>query len=415
MTDRTMANHTTDGVTLPSDANASGRSFDASERQLLQRVLDSGTLNCTRGTLVRELTAEFAELLRVPYCHAVTSGTAAVHAAIAALDPSPGDEVITTPITDMGAITPILYQSAIPVFADVDAQTYMVTAATVERRITKRTRAVIVTHLFGNCAEMPPIVELCRRRGLLLIEDAAQAVLGGHSGRPSGTMGDIGCFSLQQGKHMTSGEGGLVVTKDPQLAQRIRLFIDKAWDYEEATSDHYFLALNYRMTELQGAVALAQLRKLPGLVAHRVAMAERLTEQIGGLPGVETPRIVPRSRHVYWRYPLRVDARLIRGGADGFGAQLKERGVYCKPRYTERLAFECAVLRDRRTFGASQFPFVGEHRRDDPPVTYDVRDTPGAVAALADVVVLPWNERYEERHVDEIARVVRNVASDLAS
>jgi dTDP-4-amino-4,6-dideoxygalactose transaminase len=400
-------------VSLPSDADASGRSFDVAERELLQRALDSGTLNCTRGKLVRELTAEFAKLLGIPHCHATTSGTAAVHAAIAALDPSPGDEVITTPITDMGAITPILYQTAIPVFADVDPHTYMVTAETIERRITNRTRAVVVTHLFGNCAEMGPIIDLCRRRGLLLIEDAAQALLATHGGRLTGTMGDIGCFSLQQGKHMTCGEGGLVVTKDAKLSRRIKLFIDKAWDYEEPASDHYFLALNYRMTELQGAVALAQLRKLPEMVAHRVRMVERLTQRIAGLKGVHPPAVVPGSRHVYWRYPLRIDAQHIAGGAVGFGEQLRKRGVYCKPRYIEKPAFQCALFRDRRTFGNSQFPFVGEHRRGEPPINYDGGDTPGTFRALAEIVVLPWNERYQDEHVAQISEAIRSVATAL--
>ena len=401
-------------VALPSDGDASGRSFGDAELELLRRVIESGTLNCTKGTVVRELEQHFAQSLDVPHCRAVTSGTAACHAAVAAVDPEPGDEIITTPITDMGAIVPIVYQTAIPIFADVDPLTYNVTADTIERRITPRTKAVMVTHLFGAACEMDPILELCRGRGLPLIEDAAQAYGTTYNGKPVGTLGDIGCFSLQQGKHITAGEGGMVVTSDEALARRMRLFTDKAWGYGDAKPDHYFLAPNYRMTELQGAVALAQLQRLPEMLQQRVAMAERLSAAVEGMAGVAPPAMVPGSNHTYWRYALRVDPAVIRGGADALGAQLKQRGVFCGPRYTVKLAFECQVLRDRRTFGDSGFPFEGPHRAGADPVVYDTADTPGAVEALAGVVVLPINERYDEQHVDHVADVIRQAVAELA-
>ena len=400
-------------VTLPSDADISGRSFGEEEIAILKRVIASGTLNCTKGTTVKEFEERFAASIGIPHCRCATSGTAAIHAAVAAIDPEPGDEIITTPITDMGAITPILYQTAIPVFADVDPLTYNLTAATIARKITRRTRAVMVTHLFGNPCDMDPIVALCKEKGIRLIEDCAQAFCATYKGKPVGTIGDIGCFSLQQTKHITAGEGGMVVTRDETLWRRARLFIDKAWGYGDAKPDHYFLALNYRMTELAGAVALAQLDKLPAMVRHRVAMAGSLSRQISGIRGVQPPQINAGASPVYWKYPLRIDTGIIRGGADAFGARLKEAGIFSAPRYIQKLAFECEVLRDQRTFGASRFPFVGEHRKGDAPVTYDLRDTPGAVEALAGVVVLPWNERYTQDHVDAIARAIGDTAGAL--
>ncbi|GAB4374528.1 MAG: LegC family aminotransferase [Acidobacteriota bacterium] len=400
---------------LPSCADASGRSFGERERELVLRVLESGTLNGTRGTMVPELERRLAETFGVPWARTCSSGTAAIHAAIAAVDPEPGDEIVTTPITDMGAITPIVYQSAIPVFADVDPDTFNVTAETVERCLTRRTRAVIVTHLFGGCAEIDPIAELCRSRGLVLIEDAAQAYLATDAGRLAGTIGDIGCFSLQQSKQITCGEGGFVLCRDERLARRIRIFVDKAWPYGEDHPDHEFLALNYRMTELQAAVALAQLERLPELVACRRRTAARLTELIDDVPGVGPPAVRPGTEHAFWRYPLRVDPARIRGGADALGARLKEAGIFCAPRYVRRLAFECRVLAEQRSFGDSRFPWVGEHRRDDPPVVYSRDRTPGAVAALERVVVLPWNERIDERHVAYIARTIRDAARELAA
>src|SRR5262245_40823264 len=175
-------------VTLPSDADASGRSFGAEELELLRQVIESGTLNCTKGTMVSRFEKRFAEWIGLPHCRAVTSGTAALHTAVAAIDPEPGDEIVGTPITDMGAIAAILYQTAIPVFADVDPRTYQVTAETIAKKLTRRTRAIVVTHLFGNACDMDPILELAARHGLPVIEDCAQAFGATYKGRSVGTL-----------------------------------------------------------------------------------------------------------------------------------------------------------------------------------------------------------------------------------
>ncbi len=401
-------------LSLPSDANASGRSFGAEELAELKKVIDSGTLNCTRGNAVKGFEERFAKWVGMPSCRAVPSGTAAVHAAVAAIDPEPGDEFITTPITDMGAITPILYQTGIPIFADVDPETYNVTAETIAKKITKRTRAIIVTHLFGNPCDMDPILALAADKKLPVIEDCAQAFGTLYKGKHVGTLGTIGAFSLQQGKHMSTGEGGMVVAQDPALMRRIVLFTDKAWGYGDPNPDHYFLAPNYRMTELQGAVALAQLDKLDGMIRRRIEMADRLTAAIAGLSGVATPRLTPGGRMTYWKYALRVDPQIVKGGADAFGAKLKAAGVFCVPRYIQKPAFECQVLRDRVTFGKSGFPFEGPHRAGEPPIVYDRADTPGTTDGLARVVVLPWNESYNPEHVEYIAQVVRDAARELS-
>lgn len=399
---------------LPTCADQTGRSFGEEELALLREVIESGTLNCTRGTAVKRFEEAVAKRFGVPFARTTTSGTAAVHAAIAAVDPEPGDEIITTPITDMGAITPIIYQTAIPIFADVDPRTYNVTAETIAARITPRTKAVIVTHLFGQCCDMDPILALCHAKGIPVIEDAAQSMLGTYKGRLAGTIGDIGCFSLQQTKHITAGEGGFVMTRDDHYARRMRLFIDKAWPYGEPDPDHEFVALNYRMTELQGAVALGQFDKLERFVAQRRATAEALNAALAGIRGVEAPRVLPGIEHVYWRYALYIDDDVILGGADAMGAKLKDAGIFCAPRYTKKLAFECRVIRDHNTFGASKFPFEGPHMAGRPPVRYDVASTPGAVDALRHVVVVPWNEKTSHEDVAYIAAEVRRAAEELS-
>jgi dTDP-4-amino-4,6-dideoxygalactose transaminase len=314
----------------------------------------------------------------------------------------------------MGALTPIIYQAAIPIFADVDPLTYNVTAETIAPKITNRTKAIMVTHLFGNPCDMDPIMELAAQHNLPVIEDACQAYLTEYKGKLIGTIGDIGCFSLQQGKHMTTGEGGIIVGTNGKYTRRMWLFVDKAWGYGDPKPDHYFLALNYRMTELQGAVALAQLDKLEGVVENRIKTAEMLTEMILDVHGVRTPEITSNSKHVYWKYPLRIEDEIIEGGVDSFAANLKERGIFCGPRYIQKPAFMCQIFTERNTFGNSKFPFEGECRKDDPPVVYDPEEYPGTLDALSHVVVLPWNEFYTEEHVQYIADNIKAVAAELA-
>lgn len=399
---------------LPSDANISGRNFGPEELKNLTKVLESGTLNCTKGTWVTQFETDFAKHYGSPYARCATSGTAAIHAAVAAIDPEPGDEIITTPITDMGALTPILYQTAIPIFADVDPYTYNVTAETIEEKITSRTKAIMVTHLFGNPCDMDPIMELAKSKNLPVIEDAAQAFYTEYKGRRAGTIGDIGAFSLQQGKHMTTGEGGIVLVNNDKYTRRTRLFIDKAWGYGDKSPDHYFLALNYRMTELAGAVACAQFHKVEKVVEARVRGANLMTSLIAGLDGVYAPKLTEgTTKHVYWKYCLRVDAKLITGGVDAFARALKERGIFSAPRYIQKPAFACEVFRDQVTFGKSGFPFRGPHRQGLPPVEYNIEDYPGTVEALDTICVLPWNEFYTEDDVRYIADAVIETARQL--
>ena len=405
-----MTTTAADRMTLPSDSDASGRTLGEEELAFLADAIASGTLNSTKGTAVAAFERGLARAIGVKHVVACASGSAAVHCAIAALNPEPGDEIVTTAITDMGALAPILYQGAIPVFADVDPLTCNVTAASVAARITPRTRAIIATHLFGNPCEMAALRALADERGVMLIEDSAQAYLAMVDGRAVGTWGDIACFSLQQGKHITTGEGGFIATNDDALARRVTLFVNKAWGYGDPQPDHYFLALNYRMTELQGAVGLGQLPKLQGCVDARQATAEMLTEQIRDLAGITAPVVADGSTHAYWKYIVMVDPAQVAGGSVALGAKLKARGIFNAPRYIQKPAFQCAVFRDRATFGTSGWPFT---LADPSAVDYDSARFPGTFQALEHVLVLPWNERYTEEHVAFIAGALRDAVAEL--
>src|SRR5437868_286188 len=162
---------------LPSDQDASGRTFDETEERYVLEALRSGTLTTTKGKFGKMLEQKFAEKFGAKYAYACTSGSAAIHIAVAAVNPNPGDEIITTSITDMGALTPLMYQGVVPIFAEVDTKTLNVTAETIKAKISPRTKAIVVTHLFGNPCEMSPIMELAREYNLPVIEDSAQTFL----------------------------------------------------------------------------------------------------------------------------------------------------------------------------------------------------------------------------------------------
>jgi perosamine synthetase len=395
---------------LPSDQDASGRTFDETEINYVTEALRSGTLTTTKGTFGKQLEKKFAEKLGVKYAYACTSGTAAIHIAVATVNPNPGDEIITTSITDMGALTPLMYRGAVPVFAEVDPKTLNVTAETIAAKISDRTKAIIVTHLFGNPCEMDAIMELANKHNIPVIEDSAQTFLAKCGDKYAGTIGAIGCFSLQQGKHMTTGEGGMVVTNDEKMARHMFLYINKAWGYGDSNPDHYFMALNYRISELQAAAALGQLEKLEECVANRERTAAALTELLQGIDGIETPKIAEGSTHVYWKYCLNVDDSKIEGGSVGMANLLKEKNIFSAPRYIVKPAFMCQVFQEKNTLGDSQFPF---NLAREGAVDYEMENYPATAKALHDVLVLPWNEKYTDEHVRYIADNVRIAASRL--
>jgi len=400
-----------DVLTLPSDQNSSGRTLGDEEMKMLEEVISSGTLTSTKGKFVKEFEVKFAELVGAKHAYCASHGTAALHTAYAAIDPEPGDEFITTSITDMGALTPIVYQSAVPMFADVDPDTLNVTAETIEKVISERTKAIVVTHLFGNPCEMGPIMELAKSKNIPVIEDCAQAFMAKQNDQWIGTIGDIGCFSMQQGKHITTGEGGVVVTNNEELARRMFLFVNKAWGYGDSKPDHYFLAPNYRMNELSGAVALAQLSKLSSIVDSRIATADAISKKLAGINGIKTPRVAENSVHTYWKYCLNVDGSVIEGGAVELAVKLREGyGIFSAPRYVQKPAFRCEIFRDQRTFGNSKFPFT--HAR---PESFDYRDEnyKGTLDGLEDILVLPWNEKYTSEHVEYLSAAIHKCVQEL--
>lgn len=387
-------------ISLPSDQDISGRDLGKAEIKELKEVLASGMMFSPKGTKVKTFEKAFAQHYGVKHAVACSSGSAAVHTALKALHLEPGDEVITTPITDMGGIAPILYENLAPVFADIDPRTFNLNVDTIKARLTDKTRAIIVVHLFGNPCDMDPIMELARSKNIKVIEDCAQAFMATYKGKLVGTIGDIGAFSLQQGKHITCGEGGIVISNDDHLARQCFLFVNKGWGYGDPKPDHYFLALNYRMSELCGAVSLAQLGKLNKLVAKRLRAVKAFQRLIKGAKGFQIPYVQRGNQSTYWKYCLLIDEQALGKDCTQVAAELKTAGIASAPRYIQKPAFECELFQKRKTFGASGWPWNGPTRRE--PIFQPER-FPNTYQVLKTILVLPWSEFYKKDHIEYIA------------
>jgi len=282
------------------------------EKELVWSAMSSGAL--AQGVRVRELEERFADFVGVPHAVATSSGTTALHLALLASEVGPGDEVITVPFTFFASASTILFTGARPVFVDVDEASFNIDVAQIEAAITPRTRAILPVSLYGQPADMPAIAEIAERRGLALVEDAAQSHGAAIGDRRSGSWG-AGCFSFYPTKNMTTGEGGMVTTSDSAVADRARLMREHGM---RIRYQHEMVGYNFRMTDIHASIGLAQLPKLPGYNARRGQIAARYDQE---LRGVITPRVQPGVTHVYHQYTIRVNRR------DEFVDQLKERGV----------------------------------------------------------------------------------------
>ena len=270
-----------------------------------------------------------------------------------------------------------------------------------------------MTHLFGNpCDDRRDPRAGGRRTGIPVIEDCAQAYLARSDGRLVGHLGAIGCFSLQQGKHITTGEGGLVVTDDPRSPGGCRCSSTRRGPTARPNPDHEFLALNYRMTELQGAVAIAQLDKLEAGVAQRIAMADLLTRDARRGAGHRRRRSCATTTSRPTGGTRCSSTRdVIPGGPPALAAELRLGGIASAPRYIQKPAFACKVFAEQRTFGDSRWPFTLARPE---AVDYAPSGSPARYAYLDRVLVLPWNERYEAQHVELLGDAIRAAVAQLS-
>jgi dTDP-4-amino-4,6-dideoxygalactose transaminase len=282
------------------DLKAQYASIKGEVNQAIQSVLDS--CQFTLGSEVSAFEEDFAAYSQAKQGIGVNSGTSALHLALLAADVGPGDEVITTPFTFVATVSAICYTGATPVFVDIDPRTFNIDVTRIEAAITNRTKAIIPVHLYGQPADMDPILVIAKRHGLTVIEDAAQAHGAEYKGRRAGSMGDMGCFSFYPGKNLGAyGEGGMVVTSNPEYARTIRMLRD--WGAEKKYQ-HVLKGYNYRLEGIQGAVLRVKLRHLEAWTEGRRAAAAHYDRLLAG-SGVPTPEAIPGTRHVYHVYAIR--------------------------------------------------------------------------------------------------------------
>lgn len=283
------------------------------EKRAVLEVIDSKWL--AQGPRVEAFEEAWAAVCGVKYAVATSSGTTALQTAVLAHGIGSGDEVITTPFTFIASANCVLFAGARPVFVDIDERTYNVDPSRIEAAITPRTKAILPVHLFGYPCDMEPIMELAHRHGLVVIEDACQAHGASIKGRPVGSFG-TGCFSFYPTKNITTAEGGMITTDDPELADRARLIRSHG---QRQRYYHETIGYNFRMTELQAAIGLVQLEKLEHFTTLRRQNAAYLS---GRLRDVVTPYAAEGWRHVYHQYTIRVP-----DGRDRLAEHLQERGI----------------------------------------------------------------------------------------
>jgi dTDP-4-amino-4,6-dideoxygalactose transaminase len=270
------------------------------------------------GSEVAALEQEFANYCDADYGIAVNTGTSALHLALLAAGVGPGDEVITTPFTFVATVAAIDYTGAKVVFVDIDPVSYTIDVTKIEQAITERTKAILPVHLYGQPADMDPILEIAQRHGLIVIEDAAQAHRTEYKGRRVGSIGDIGCFSFYPGKNLGAyGEGGMAVTNNPEYANTMRMLRD--WG-QERRYHHVLKGYNYRMDGIQGAILRVKLRHLDKWTEARRSHAALYDELLAD-SGLKTPTAMPYSYHVYHVYAVRVPQR------ERLQQQLSEQGI----------------------------------------------------------------------------------------
>jgi dTDP-4-amino-4,6-dideoxygalactose transaminase len=298
------------------DLKAQYRSIKPEIDAAIARVLESSQF--VLGAEVATFEQEFAAYCEAKDCIALNSGTSALHLALLAASVGPGDEVITVPFTFVASVAAVIYAGARPVLIDIDPRSFTIDAATIEAAITPRTKAILPVHLYGHPCDMDPIMEVARRHGLVVIEDAAQAHGAKYKGRPVGTIGDIGCFSFYPTKNLGAyGEGGAVTTNNAEYAQKIRSLRD--WG-QDRKYHHAMRGYNYRMEGLQGAILRGKLRHLEKWTEERRAIAKKYDELLADC-GLELPVEMPWARHVYHVYTLRTEGR------DGLQKALLAEGI----------------------------------------------------------------------------------------
>lgn len=335
----------------------------------------------SKGGFLEAFEERFADFLGRKHAVAVCNGTVALHLALLGLGVGPGDEVIVPSMTYVATANAVTYCGATPVFADSDPRTWCVRPESIARLVTPRTRGIIPVHLYGHPCDMAPILELAEAHGLWVVEDCAQAPGALHYGQKTGTFGELATFSFFGNKIITTGEGGMVVADDDALAARLRLLRGQGMDLSRRYW-HPVVGYNYRMTNIEAALGLAQMERVEQLLADRRRVAAWYTARLRGIPGLTLPVETPGAKNVFWIYSVLVDGLARR---DTLMAQLADAGIETRPFFHP----------------VHEFPMYLDARND--------RGCPVACDLGARGLSLPTSSYLKEADVDMIASTLRRM------
>jgi perosamine synthetase len=385
--------------------------YGEEEIEAANQVLRSGHLARQGGSWVARFEKEYADKFGVKHAIAVSSGTAAIHVALAAVGIGPGDDVIHTAHCFIGTATPTLHAGGVPIFADIDPRTFNISPESVEQQITPYTKAIVPVHLNGLPADMDAILSIAREHGLVVVEDAAQAHGAAYHGKLAGTMGVFGCFSFWEDKLITTaGEGGMVVTDDDDLALLARKIhhhgeVRRDGDYYQGERLYYHdtLGYNYRMTEIQGAVGCVQLKRLDEFIRLRRQNAHRLTELLSDVPGVIPPYEPADCKHVFYKYIVRLDRQVTQAGSKEVAEALSAEGIPTTRRYPTPL-HQQPLFTEKHGQGHTSAPFCW-YKGD----LHYGSGLPQAERLPNDLLRLPLTPNLNDEDLADIARGVRKV------
>ncbi len=330
---------------------------DALEEELVLEVLRSGRLSL--GPMIERFERMLAERVQARYAAAVSSGTAGLHLCARLAGVEPGDEVITSPFSFVASSNCFLYEGGAPVFVDLDPRTLNLDPAAVEAAVTERTRAVVAVDIFGYPCELDPLREICNRNGLVLIEDACQALGAEYKGRPVGSHGHLAVFAFYPNKQITTGEGGIVVTGSEEERRLLKSLSNQGRADSGGWLEHARLGYNYRLTDLAAAIGVAQLERLDGLLEMRALVASRYGELLSGVSGAEPPFPDDADHKRSWFvYPVRLAPEIDR---ERVVAALAEEGIETS-RYLPSIHLQ-PYMRERFSFRKGMFPVSEEASR----------------------------------------------------
>lgn len=303
---------------------------DITETEIAAVVETLRSERLSLGPKLLEFERAFAEYTGAKHAVATNSGTSALHLAVRALDLKAGDEVITTPFSFVASANAILYESATPVFVDVDADTLNIDASRIEAAITRKTRAIIAVHVFGRAAPMREIVEIAEKYDLKIIEDAAEATGARIENKTVGTFGDAGIFAFYPNKQITTGEGGMLVTDNEQIAARASRMRNQGRDQTQDWFEHTELGFNYRLSEINCALGIEQLKRIEPILAMRESVARKYNQRLRGNANLILPEIEAANQHISWFvYVVRLSENFTRAQRDSIVKQMNEHEIGC--------------------------------------------------------------------------------------